>query len=80
LLTTGRITLPLPEPDRAYLRSIRRGEAPLAEVIQAIDDAEARLRLLRETSDVPAEPDRAWVNGWLHRSYLSSWASTASGV
>jgi uncharacterized protein len=27
LLTTGRITLPVPEPGRRYLRSIRRGEA-----------------------------------------------------
>jgi hypothetical protein len=26
LLTTGRITLPVPEPHREYLRSIRRGE------------------------------------------------------
>jgi hypothetical protein len=26
LLTTGRITLPVPEPHRTYLRSIRRGE------------------------------------------------------
>jgi len=31
LLTNGRITLPVPEPDRAYLRSIRRGERPLAD-------------------------------------------------
>jgi hypothetical protein len=67
LLTTGRITLPVPEPDRAYLRSIRRGEVPLTEVIHAIDEAETRLRALRETSAVPAEPDRAWVDGWLHR-------------
>jgi hypothetical protein len=29
LLTTGRITLPVPEPYCAYLRSIRRGERPL---------------------------------------------------
>ena len=28
LLSTGRITLPVPEPHRAYLRSIRRGERP----------------------------------------------------
>jgi uncharacterized protein len=36
LLTTGRITLPVPEPDRAYLRSIRRGERKLAEVLDLI--------------------------------------------
>jgi hypothetical protein len=41
LLTTGRITLPVPEPDRAYLRSVRRGERSLAEVLDAIADAEA---------------------------------------
>jgi hypothetical protein len=73
LLATGRITLPVPEPERAYLRSIRRGEVPLVEVIQAIDDAEAQLRRLRETSEVPADPDRAWVDAWLHRSYLAFW-------
>jgi uncharacterized protein len=28
LLSTGRITLPVPEPHREYLRSIRRGERP----------------------------------------------------
>ena len=73
LLTTGRITLPVPEPDRAYLRSIRRGEVPLAEVVDAVTGAEARLTALRESSGVPDRPDRRWVDGWLHRSYLGFW-------
>lgn len=73
LLTTGRITLPVPESDRAYLRSIRRGEVPLPEVIAAIDDAEQQLIRLRTSSDLPPEPDRSWVDGWLHRSYLEHW-------
>ncbi|MGY1695835.1 MULTISPECIES: nucleotidyltransferase domain-containing protein [unclassified Geodermatophilus] len=75
LLTTGRITLPVPEPDRAYLRRVRRGEVPLAEVVAAVDDAEARLAALRDSPAVPARPDRAWVDGWLHRSYLAYWAA-----
>lgn len=75
LLTTGRITLPVPEPDRAYLRAIRRGEVPLAEVLAAIDRAEARLLQLREGSAVPDEPDRAWVDDWLHRSHLAYWGT-----
>ena len=75
LLRTGRITLPVPEPDRAYLRSIRRGEVPLAEVITAIDDAERTLIDLRESSSLAAEPDRAWVDAWLHRSYLEFWTT-----
>ncbi|RBY91861.1 nucleotidyltransferase [Blastococcus sp. TBT05-19] len=79
LLTTGRITLPVPEPDRAYLRSVRRGEVPLAEVVAAVADVEARLEALREHSDVPPEPDRAWVDGWLHRSYERFWAGLPLG-
>ena len=74
LLSTGRITLPVPEPERAYLRAVRRGEVPLAEVVAAVDDAERQLLALRASSSVPDEPDRAWVDGWLHRSYLRHWA------
>ena len=75
LLTTGRITLPVPEPDREYLRSIRRGERPLAEVLDAIAAAEARLERLRDSASIPVEPDRRWVDDWLHRSYTEFWAS-----
>jgi len=77
LLSTGRITLPVPEPDREYLRSIRRGERPLAEVLDAIAAAEARLGRLRDSASVPDEPDRGWVDDWLHRRYLEFWASRA---
>jgi hypothetical protein len=74
LLTTGRITLPLPEPQRGYLQAIRRGEIPLAEVVAAIDDAERQLVELRSSTRVPDQPDRAWVDRWLHRSYTTYWA------
>ena len=75
LLTTGRITLPVPQPDLEYLRSIRRGEVPLAEVIDAVNHAEARLAGLQDHSAVPDQPDRHWVDDWLHRSYRNFWAS-----
>ena len=45
LLTTGRITLPVPEPDLSYLRQIRRGEIGLDEVVDRIDRAAARLTM-----------------------------------
>jgi uncharacterized protein len=73
-LTTGRITLPVPEPHRAYLRCIRRGDVPLAEVLDAITSAETQLAQLRETAAVPDQPDRGWVDNWLHRSHLNFWA------
>ena len=75
LLTTGRITLPIPEPALSYLRSIRRGEVPLDEVVTAIDDATQHLRDLSTASSVPDEPDRRWVDGWLHRSHEDYWRS-----
>ncbi|GAA1999869.1 nucleotidyltransferase domain-containing protein [Nakamurella flavida] len=53
LLTTGRITLPVPEPDREYLRSVRRGDVGLPEVVTAIGEAEARLESLRSGGGVP---------------------------
>jgi uncharacterized protein len=73
LLTTGRITLPVPEPHRSYLRSIRRGEVALAEVVEAVAETEAKLTELRDGSSIPDQPDRRWVDEWLHRSYLSFW-------
>jgi hypothetical protein len=74
LLTTGRITLPVPEPHRAYLRAIRAGEIPLAEVLDSIAEAETQLAQLQDVSTLPAQPDRQWVDEWLHRSYLEYWA------
>jgi len=73
LLTTGRITLPVPEPDLSYLRQVRRGEIPLAEVIDRIDHAAGRLVQLRDATGLPPQPDRRWVDAWLHRSHLSFW-------
>jgi hypothetical protein len=75
LLTTGRITLPVPEPHRSYLRSIRRGERPLTEILDAITVAENHLNQLHDSPAIPPEPDRAWVDDWLHRSYQNFWAS-----
>ena len=76
LMTAGHITLPVPEPGRRYLRSIRRGEVALAEVIDAITSAETELGALRGASHVPGQPDRHWVDEWLHRSYLDFWAAS----
>jgi hypothetical protein len=75
LLSTGRITLPVPEPDLSYLRAVRRGEVALAEVLGAVTSAEDRLTRLRDSAAIAAEPDRQWIDDWLHRSYLAFWDS-----
>jgi uncharacterized protein len=73
LLTTGRITLPVPEPELGLLRAVRRGEVPLEDVVAATDRAEARLVELGRARSVSDEPDRGWVDDWLHRCHLAYW-------
>ena len=75
LLTDGRITLPVPEPHLGHLRAVRRGEVELGEVIAAVSRAEKQLEELRDASSVPDQPDRRWVDDWLHRAHLAYWAS-----
>lgn len=74
LFTTGRITLPVPEPHLSRLCAVRRGEVPLDEVLPAIDRAERRLEDLHDSPVLPVQPDRAWVGDWLHRRHLEYWA------
>jgi RNA repair pathway DNA polymerase beta family len=40
--------------------------------------AETRLTELRDSAAVPDQPDRAWVDDWLHRSYLNYWEVRAA--
>jgi hypothetical protein len=51
----------------------------LAAVLSAIDEAEQRLIALRASADLPDEPDRAWADAWLHRSYLAYWSGSNAG-
>jgi uncharacterized protein len=71
LLRTGRITLPVPEPDLSFLRAVRRGEVSLPEVLEALDKSEAELVAAGADATVPNEPDRRWGDDWLHRSHLA---------
>ena len=77
LLSTGRITLPVPQPHRDYLRAIRHGHIPLADVLADIDTAERALLASRDSPAVPDQPDHDWVNTWLHRAHLDHWARRA---
>jgi uncharacterized protein len=45
-----------------------------AEVVAAVDRAEEQLRALRTDADLPEQPDREWVDSWLHRTHLAYWA------
>lgn len=76
LLTTAQMSLPMQPDDRAYLKSVRRGEIPMYEVIERLDYFERRLTELRRSATVPDQPDRLWVDSWLHRAYQEFWAAS----
>jgi hypothetical protein len=74
LLKTGRLTLPMAEPDRSRVMSIRRGDIPLDEAISEIEEIERRLEAAVEDSSLRDEPDYERVDGFLMDSYREAWA------
>jgi hypothetical protein len=62
LLSTGRLTLPMAEPDRGRVIAIRRGDVPLDETLAEIEDIERRLYAAVEASPLRGEPDYERVN------------------
>lgn len=70
---SGRITLPVPEPERGELMSVRRGERSLQEVTAIYGALERALERALIESPLPQEPDWARINSFLMRCYLSHW-------
>jgi predicted nucleotidyltransferase len=73
LLTTGRLTLPVPEPARSRIMAIRTGEVPFDETIAEIEEIERRLEAAVEDSALPKEPDYARVDAFVLDSYRDAW-------
>lgn len=75
LLRTGSLRLPVPEPDLSELCAVRAGTTPLREVRARVAEVEADLERACRTADVPAGPDRVWLQDWLSRSSAEFWRS-----
>lgn len=73
LMERGRMTLPVPEPERGWLLGLRRGERTLEEALERTAELESRLAVLVEEADVPDEPDAEWADRWLVRAHLREW-------
>lgn len=83
LMQTGRISLPVPEPWRTWIRDLRVGKHTMAEALEVAADSERQL--LRLTSDsplaseadaspLPFKPDHAAADRWLVSAYRRAWA------
>jgi len=73
LLTSGRISLPVPEHERSELRSVRGGDVPLEEVLARLDRVTAALAAACETPGLPAQSDVAAVDAFVVSAYRRAW-------
>jgi predicted nucleotidyltransferase len=73
LLETGRLTLPMPEPERSRVMAVRRGERSLDEVVAEITEVEHVLENALEQSALPDSPDDDVVNAFLVDAYRQAW-------
>jgi len=74
LLETGRITLPMPEPERTWIRDLRVGKHTMAEALEMAADCDRRIGELLTTSPLPDHPDRETADSFLIAAYRRTWA------
>lgn len=82
LLEAGRITLPVPEPWRTWIRDLRVGKHTMAEALEVAADSEERLQRLTsnsplaseaDASPLPFKPNYAEADRWLVSAYQRAW-------
>jgi len=72
-LEPGRLTLPMPEPERSRVLAIRTGERSFDETIAEIDELERRLADALARASLPPDPDRDRVDTLLGDAYRRAW-------
>ena len=74
IVSTGRLTFPVPEPHRSFLIGVRTGQFSFQDVLQAAEMSMRTLEMLvKEEKYLPAEPDYAAVESWMCGVYLEAW-------
>lgn len=73
LLRTGTITLPIPEPDLAWLRAHRQGAHSKQDALDRACELEADIDTLMGTSPLPEHPDRVAIDEWMERVHRRFW-------
>lgn len=73
LMTTGRLTLPMPEADRAFVYAVRLGEVPMQDALTKAGELERDIKDLLHDAPIPAEPAREEIEAWMVRQYVEHW-------
>lgn len=79
LLKTGKITLPMAEPERSQLMAIRLGETTEQAAIDWALRLEDELSVLAHSSPLREHPDRPALETWMVNTYLKEWTGKTYG-
>lgn len=77
LLSTGRLTLPMAEKNRAFTYATRLGDVPLQDVLTKAGELERQIKDMLDDAPVPAEPAREQIQAWMLRMYFENWKARA---
>jgi hypothetical protein len=72
-LSTGAITLPVPEPRRSEIMAIRRGETDSAGALAAVARAARELEDALAATRLPERVDDDRLDRWLAQTYRDAW-------
>jgi predicted nucleotidyltransferase len=78
-MSSGAITLPIPQPEREWLVGVRRGEVELDDVLTRVGELELELNDLIESGPLPPEPDYNRANQFLVEAYQRYWEKGDAG-
>jgi len=73
LLTTGRLSLPMREPERSYLLDVRRGKVGEEACLAKAGELERELADLATAGVLAEEPDERRVEAWALAAYWRRW-------
>jgi uncharacterized protein len=73
LMTTGKLTLPMPEKDRAYVYATRLGDIPLQDVLTKAGELERDIKDLSTDGPLMPEPAREQIEAWMIERYWECW-------
>lgn len=64
----------MPEPGRAHLMAVRRGELPLAQVVADLHAKSSELEQAVLASALPETADAEAIDAFLIRAHLQAWS------
>lgn len=77
LMSTGRLTLPMAEKDRAFTYAVRLGQVPMQDALTKAGELERQIKDLLDDAPVPAEPARDEIQAWMLNMYFENWKAQA---